>query len=475
VNQAEQFIRIKVLDPMDAPASGVAFGGHDWIGPVSAIGAVIIAAVILAIIIKRRKRGGISRRRIVTIVGAMAAVVGVVGGVIALDHNTVSVSADSTLTLSNTAPDITLMKNRTASVTQKYDITADMVSDNPSGYQLLGKVHYRDQAAAMKNAGISLIVSGGNHPGGDVLDDNNYQMLFDDHNSPTPAGGDKEVFHFTVTIPPTTPAGEYHLDLDWDIVELPPVTPVSFQTFTSTYCANMPLGTVENLADTRNGQKYRIRKMEDGKCWMVDNLKLDNYTETPADSNVTTNYTIPATATSGGSQYDTSQVWDPGNPSDYGGTVNEYNDSLCGPGEANAGTTTCYGYLYNFYAATAGWGTLSVGSGDAPQDVCPKNWRLPTGRDTGEFAILHADMAGVTPPSTDDTLFAGWQPTGAFRGVFSGYYDSGSTGQGYVGAFWSSSVYMVYSASYLTYSLANAYPEKANVKSVGYAVRCVTN
>jgi len=44
------------------------------------------------------------------------------------------------------------------------------------------------------------------------------------------------------------------------------------QTFTAGQCNAMTPGDVTVLTDNRDGKLYRVRKMPDGKCWMLDNL-----------------------------------------------------------------------------------------------------------------------------------------------------------------------------------------------------------
>ena len=45
------------------------------------------------------------------------------------------------------------------------------------------------------------------------------------------------------------------------------------QEFTGATCGSMSVGDIVSLIDERNGQTYRIKKMQDNKCWMVDNIK----------------------------------------------------------------------------------------------------------------------------------------------------------------------------------------------------------
>ncbi len=59
--------------------------------------------------------------------------------------------------------------------------------------------------------------------------------------------------------------------------------PTTMDTFTSDYCTNsMTEGQTLTLTDSRDGNEYRVRKLADGKCWMIDNLKIQNKTLTQA-------------------------------------------------------------------------------------------------------------------------------------------------------------------------------------------------
>jgi len=46
----------------------------------------------------------------------------------------------------------------------------------------------------------------------------------------------------------------------------------NMQNFSSTACQNMPMGLAQIWTDARNNAVYRIKKMLDNKCWMIDNL-----------------------------------------------------------------------------------------------------------------------------------------------------------------------------------------------------------
>jgi uncharacterized protein (TIGR02145 family) len=204
------------------------------------------------------------------------------------------------------------------------------------------------------------------------------------------------------------------------------------------------------LTDTRDARQYTVRKLADGHCWMIDNLKLSPDTAlTSADTDLNTISTFDfgghTSLIAGTSPYDYDT------PYVYGPV----------PGDTGSDETN-YGYLYNWSAATAGESMTSMPgdgtNGDvAPNSICPRNWRLPQGGDYGafdpnnEFDQLNAKMAGY-PDNQDPTyqsfqssnyndpqFYDNWQFDGAFRGVFAGLWYIGFVDQGGDGVLWSSS------------------------------------
>ena len=145
----------------------------------------------------------------------------------------------------------------------------------------------------------------------------------------------------------------------------------TMQQMTQQICSNSKVGDTKTLTDTRDNNTYTVRKHEDGNCWMTQNLRIVNKTITPADSDVTANYTIPASSLSGfsSSNYYANQVYYANN--------------------------TTNGAYYSWTAATAGTGTSSVTSGDAPSSVCPKGWKLPPNSGKGSYTNF-TSAAGIT-------------------------------------------------------------------------------
>ena len=248
-------------------------------------------------------------------------------------------------------------------------------------------------------------------------------------------------------------------------------------------CSNLPVydGTndsaLRTLTDNRDGttRSYRIAKLADNKCWMLDNLKLGKTsgttTLTPANTNIATNFTLPQLITTGSTSRDIPQA---------AGPV---------PGDTGNGATN-YGYLYNWPAATAGETrtTMPAGSGDAQYSICPKNWRLPTGgynadwsNTVGDFPDLDRAFGGTGQyAESGEANIAKWQNTGPFKGVFSGGWNESFYDQGSYGSWWSSSVISV--SSLATSFYASVYPDKVYPVSIfsdarvnGFGVRCLLN
>ena len=192
----------------------------------------------------------------------------------------------------------------------------------------------------------------------------------------------------------------------------------------------------KTLTDTRDNNTYTVSKLADGKCWMTQNLRIINKTLTPADSDVTSNYTIPASSRSDFNSYDTS---------------NAYVDSDGG--------------FYTWYTATAGTGTqsLSTQGYNTSVSICPKGWRLPTGGDNGEFKILDSNYSSSSALRSNPVNLT-------LSGVV---HNSSRGGQGIGGFHWSSTVYSSGRAYGLYLAISHARPDDYDGKENGYSVRCI--
>ncbi len=109
---------------------------------------------------------------------------------------------------------------------------------------------------------------------------------------------------------------------------------------------------------------YKVRKFADGRCWMTENLRINNTTLKAASSDFSgSDIVLPS---SGKGDFTDANKF-------------TYRSGLFS--EANSGST---GY-YNWYTATAGAGNSFVTSDNqnVNTSICPKGWTLPTGGRAG--------------------------------------------------------------------------------------------
>ena len=209
----------------------------------------------------------------------------------------------------------------------------------------------------------------------------------------------------------------------------------NMQDMTPEICAKAQTHQTATLRDIRDGNTYTVAKLKDGKCWMTQNLRIINKTITPADSDVTTNYTIPASSINGFSSNNTS---------------NAYVDNDGG--------------LYTWYTATAGTGTQSMSTQgqNTTVSICPKGWRLPTSGNGGEFEALNNRYSSIS----DLTANADFTLSGRVHSSSRGY-------QGSSGYYWSSTVNSSSNAYHLLLNTSYVYPANHSSKNYGFSVRCI--
>ena len=191
------------------------------------------------------------------------------------------------------------------------------------------------------------------------------------------------------------------------------------------------------LTDSRDNKNYTVAKIGN-LWWMTKNLDLAGGTTlTPATSNVTSNFTLPASSTSNFTD-------------NWSAPVSVYNSgsTSCGNG------SPCYSY-YSYAAATAG---ANLSSGDATTDICPKGWRLPT---YAEYTTLKNTYGGSR------------LPTSPFLGVYAGSYYYSFDGGGSYGNYWSSTSINWVEAQHLEFNSFDGTSYGGNMKCLGYSVRCV--
>jgi uncharacterized protein (TIGR02145 family) len=177
-------------------------------------------------------------------------------------------------------------------------------------------------------------------------------------------------------------------------------------------------------SDSPNGQKYRVKKMPDGNIWMIDNLKLGSTTSTtaltPADTNITTNYTLPIIGVNN--------------------NVDLKSFEYCASnGKAwTGGSFTGCGYLYNWNTAMAG--TVS----NSGYSLAPYGWSMPKKFSDITYDGLIDSMvaqasnsAGKRNPVYSALNYLNWSHiNSSFDGTYSGHCSGTPEHQGSTGYPW---------------------------------------
>ena len=287
--------------------------------------------------------------------------------------------------------------------------------------------------------------------------------------------------------------------------------------------------SITALTDERDGNVYAIAKLADGNCWMMENLRLaDVHTEsgntvatilTTSNTNIDiNNSTLPITniynadplqATTSNSLSPSSSEAYNASSAPYGwclnaSTVTCFNKSLLNainttteitPSQTQSVTSPnahtnfndsiySYGNYYNWYSATAGYGTYDrTTSEPTAGDLCPTNWRLPyggkgtsganIGNTKGGFYYLASRMSATSSNQVNANKFRMFPN----NFVYSGSGRNTINNRGYNGIYWSSSAQDSGNAYYLSLSsspqlLPGNY---ATEKIDGKTVRCVVS
>ena len=315
---------------------------------------------------------------------------------------------------------------------------------------------------------------------------------------------------YAAYISKTQPAGLYEGQVKYTMVHpydtAAPEKPISiadaeYLQDVNTCPATLQEEQVYTLKDKRDNQEYKVAKLKDGKCWMVENLNIAGGTALSSeDTDFDSNYTLPTTngwtVTDGKLVLPASATKNPDNndltdssqfsTDDYAYVFNSGNKENCGGSSQN---TPCYSY-YSWDTATLGSGrSISTDNTDADYSICPKNWKLPTSRYTSTFDAATAQDSDLYNLATNYGMSTGmWsQSTSSFYDqagpgtipnfLFAGFYYGGSFGNGgSFGGFWSSTSY--FNADYariLCFDSGDVYISSADsgLREVGSSVRCL--
>ena len=269
--------------------------------------------------------------------------------------------------------------------------------------------------------------------------------------------------------------------------------------------------SIAALTDQRDGNVYAIAKLADENCWMIENLRLDDSSElSTANTNIdSTNSTLPITnvynvnsslATKSNYLSATSDNW----------CIDEnaacYNQSLLNTTNITANITPSliqtityvnahlsfddtiysYGNYYNWYSATAGYGTYSSPNSEPTAgDLCPTGWKLPYGNTgtsgtniggtKGGFSYLDKQMGGTGESQSTGAASNRWRmfPNNF---IYSGAWkEDTAVGRGLLGEYWSASAYSQGAFGLFIY---HSFAQTGNTHSKryqGFTIRCISN
>ena len=284
----------------------------------------------------------------------------------------------------------------------------------------------------------------------------------------------------------------------------------SMQTDAATICSNLTqsgpnvtktLNSISALTDERDNQVYAIAKLADGKCWMIENLRLDNAPELTSSN--THNPSLPLTNSWWYSSANNNDTIPTSNH--LSTTTNPTNIAWCKTSSSNCddqsmlatnnttlyvnNTTSnysassnvySYGNYHNWYSATAGHGTYSKFGGNTTGDICSAGWHLPTGRNaSGDFGVLDIALGGTGTSSNSSTTPTGATMSLAYRSYPNNFVYSGNMAGAVIdvrnsyGVYWSASG--VDNSEAYAFYFYNTFvgPGASDYKWSGKMVRCV--
>ena len=297
----------------------------------------------------------------------------------------------------------------------------------------------------------------------------------------------------TITVPNGTTANGLSLYAVW----VPSVG--SMQSNATTACNGLTqdpndgtagLSSVTALTDERDNNTYAIAKLADGKCWMIENLRLDNTPELTAsnthnpslpltniyDSSTSSNHLSPTSSVA----YDATTAPEGWCTAAYDACDNQsrlrtdntilYTNNTASNYSAFVNVYS-YGNYYNWYSATAGHGVYGKSNSNTAGDICPAGWHLPTGNTTGEYYALNTAINNGATDSTASNKLRSYPNSFVYSGIVNG---SSVSNRNSYGSYYSSSASSNGSAYYLFLS-GNVLPGTGYYSNFdGETVRCVS-
>lgn len=287
-------------------------------------------------------------------------------------------------------------------------------------------------------------------------------------------------------------------------------------------CSSLSSGRVVALRDTRDNNVYTVSKMQDGNCWMMENLRLDNNNSSDSSKAQGFGGAFVGLADSEDNNYNTSvanSIYNTTNITDdnqifrfprynnnninIGGT-NSFNENLIvAPGSWNGAdwydphysdgnnndNSQWYGYgnYYTWAAAMANTDNLTTANASelADTSICPSGWSLPYGNNSGRgamkggFSYLDVQMDGTGNYRYDnegeEIVSNVWRRFPNNFVYSGGWYENEARYRGSNGYYWSSTANgnnAYFLGFYYSYDGAGT---DSISKRIGHSVRCLIN
>ena len=280
-------------------------------------------------------------------------------------------------------------------------------------------------------------------------------------------------------------------------------------------CSSMSIGDVTALKDTRDDDVYAVAKLADGKCWMIENLRLDNTAahnsdgtlaqgygsnfvglanpETPADfsqnnlaanSLYSTDGSTAVTISGDYQSYRFPRYNNVNTSSRYSGTSDYLGDN----------NTYSYGNYYTWAAVIADTTHYNTNNQSiTTTSICPTGWHVPRGGDNqntanNEYLALGVALTGALPTNYSSQNYGytgdpeGINASRLFRSYPNNFLFSGSVyatslfARGNYGYYWSSTIGDFYGIMAYEFNIAPSGLVPGNFDSsnvVGHTIRCI--
>ncbi|MBR3169515.1 hypothetical protein IKF23_03705, partial [Candidatus Saccharibacteria bacterium] len=262
--------------------------------------------------------------------------------------------------------------------------------------------------------------------------------------------------------------------------------PVYMQYMTPAACTTTP----RLVTDIRDNQEYYVARLADGKCWMIQNLRLGQNLETTTGSMVLTDEDTDIS---------TNDIYNPRSEFILNNRLAE--DDTAPGNPATISAFKCkenHGCYYNWYTAGAGANPNDYDTEnpdnmnlDFSTTICPKNWTMPTSGNKADYSSdfkLLVDAYGygtdtipvvlsrllVYPTSATENINGAYSPGLVLNGY---YYGNVYAWGGQYGYLWSRTKQSATVAFQMTYSSAESgyylNPQGAANQSDLKPVRCL--